>query len=105
MIKLMFEKQNQFFIITIDNKKILYWDKFEGKVWGGALQYLPPDPSLEKKIIQSRNKIPAHFKELLTITAEDMKEFENAKDDNELKELVLRDTKKNGCKLIDLKIT
>lgn len=102
---MMFEKQNQFFIITIESKKILYWDKLEGAIWGGSLQYLPPDPTIERKIIMSRNKIPAHFKEMLMIPEGEKKEFENAKDDDELKELVLRDAKQNGCKLIDLKIT
>lgn len=104
MIILMFEKNGQYFNITIENKKILYWDKLQGKLWGGPLQYLPPDPSNPTKIMLSRNKIPTYFKDLLKITEEEMKEFENAKDDNELKEIVLRDTKKNGCKLIDLKI-
>jgi len=96
----MFEKSGQFFIISIDNKKILYWDKLEGALWGGPLQYLPPDPASLRKIDTSRNKIPAHFKQLLAIRDEDLKEFEDAKDDNELKTIVLRDCKTHGCKLI-----
>lgn len=100
MIKLLFEKNKQFFIITIDNHVIKYWDKLQGKVWGQSLQYLPPDPEVKKKILLSRNKIPAQFIDLFKISEEEMKEFENAKTDEELKELVIRDCKRNLCNLI-----
>ena len=102
VIKLLLEKNKQYFIITIDNKKILYWDKLMGKVWNTSLQYLPPDPDIRKKIVMSRNKIPNNFIELLKITDEEMAEFEAAKDDEELKALVLRDCKKNMCNLIEV---
>jgi hypothetical protein len=105
MIKLMYEKSGQYFIITIENKVIKYWDKFEGKVWGTSLQYLPPDHHAKEKIVRSRNKIPMGYLKLLEIPKDELKEFEVAKDDNELKELVVRDCKKNGCKLIDTKET
>lgn len=96
----MFEKSGQYFFITIDNKKILYWDKLQGALWGGPLQYLPPDPASLRKIDLSRNKIPAHFKQLLAVKPEDLEEFEKAKDDTELKQIVLRDCKSQGCKFI-----
>ena len=104
MFKMMFEKSGQFFIITIENKIIKYWDKLEGKIWGGPLQYLPPDPKIHLKIEMSRNKIPKHFIHLLDIQKDELVEFENAKTDEELKELVLRDCKRNGCKLMSTKI-
>ena len=101
MIKMMFERNKQYFIITIDNKRVLYWDKLQGAVWGTSLQYLPPDPSMSKKIIMSRNKIPANFIELLKVTPEELAEFNNAKDDEELKVIVLRDCKKHGINLVE----
>jgi ABC-type lipopolysaccharide export system ATPase subunit len=100
----MFSLHGQFFIITIENKKILYWDRLQGELWGGSLQYLPQDASVRRKIDMSRNRIPANFKDLLEIKKEELDEFNNAKDDDELKELVLRDAKNNGCKLISEKI-
>ena len=103
MFKLMFEKNSQFFIVTIDNKVIKYWDRFQGDLWGGPLQYLPPDPSVIKKIDMSRNRIPQQVKEMLIIPKDEMLEFKNAKDDEELKELVIRDCKRQGCKMIDVK--
>ena len=100
----MFQKQNVYFIVTVKDKKVLYYDKLQGEIWGGALQYLPPDPNYKKTIMLSRNRIPKQFIDMLEITKEELAEFNNAKDDNELKDLIIRDCKLNGCKLIDLKI-
>ena len=100
MIKLMFKIRNQFFTISIENKRVFYWDKMEGAVWGGPLQYLPPDPQAIRRIDMSRNKIPQDMKELLKVTKEELMEYQNAKDDEELKTIVLRDTKRHGCELI-----
>jgi hypothetical protein len=99
----MFERNGQFFFITIENKKILYWDKFQGSLWGGPLQYLPADPTVLKKIDMSRNRIPQQVKEMLAITKEDQEQFDNAKDDNELKIIVIKDCKAKQCRLIDEK--
>lgn len=104
VIKMMFELRGEYFFIVIENKKILYYDRKQGKVWGGPLQYLPPDPKINMKIDMSRNKIPSTMKEFFKVTDEDLKEYYNAKDDNELKDIVLKDTKRFGCKLIDMKI-
>ena len=105
MIKLMFEKSGQYFFITIENHVIKYWDKFQGSIWGGPLQYLSVDPTAIRKIDLSRNRIPQHVKEMLAITKEDLREFEDAKTDEELKTIVLRDCKNKQCKLVDEKIT
>ena len=100
MIKLMIEKSGQYFVISIENKKIFYWDRLQGKIWGSPLQYLPPDPKVNKKIDMSRNKIPQEYKKFLEISKEEMAEFDNAKTDEELKEIVMRDVKKHGCKIL-----
>lgn len=105
MIKLMFEIRGAYFIVTIDNKKILYWDKKEGELWGGPLQYLPSDPSVKLKIKMSRNKIPPEFSKIFEITEKEMEEFNNAKDDKELRDIVIKDCERFSCKLIDEKIT
>jgi len=106
-VKIMAEKSGQYFIITIQDKKVLYYDKFEGGLWGGSLQYLPTDyANVMQKINASRNKIPAHFKDMFLVSTEELKEYEDAKDDeNKLKEIVLRDIKRNNCKVVDIKIT
>ena len=96
----MFKKANAYFVVTIDNHVILYWDKKEGALWGGSLQYLPPDPASRMKIINSRNKIPAYFLDLLKVSEDELKEFETAKTDEELKKLVIRDAKLHYCELM-----
>ena len=101
MIKLLFKKQNVAFIITIENKRILYWDRYQSSLWGGPLQYLPPDPSIIKKIQMSRNRIPGQVVDMLRIPKDELEEFMNAKDDHELRDLVFRDCKKNGCLLLE----
>lgn len=103
MLKLLFELRKYYFVITIDNHKILYWDNKHGKIWGTSLQYLPPDPNTIKKVIMSRNRIPAYFIDLLKPSEEDLVEFEKAKSDEELMELVIRDAKKHSCNLIEVK--
>lgn len=100
MIKLMYKKQNEYFWIFIDNKSIFYTDKKQGELWGGPLQFLPPDPKVSEKIMKSRNKIPAVYKDLLIIPKDELEEFEKAKGDEELKQLVMRDCKKNQCELL-----
>jgi hypothetical protein len=104
MIKIMVEKNKEYFLITISNKQIYYWDKLQGKLWGSALRYLPPDSTNTLAIINSRNKIPNYFIKLLEIPADELKEFQEAKNDKELMELVIRDAKKNMCKIVDIKI-
>lgn len=104
MIKLLLEKQKAYFVITIENRIVKYNDKLMGEIWGGSLQYLPPDyTSAMRKIEQSRNKIPPHFKDLLLVTKEELKEYTEAKDDEEIKEIILKDCKKNGCTVVDVK--
>lgn len=99
-IKLMFEINSNYFIITIDKKVITYSDAKQNKLWGGPLQWLPHDPTVFSKIRASRNKIPMQMINLFLVPEEEMKEFQNAKDDNELRDLVIRDAKLHFCKLI-----
>ena len=103
-IKMLFEKPGVYFIIEIKDKIISYWDRYNSQVWGSSLQYLPPDPNAKKRVIESRNKIPAMFLDLLTVSDDELKEYNEAKTDEELKDIILRDCQKNSCKLIDLKI-
>ena len=66
---------------------------------------MPPNlAEVDKKILLSRNKLPAWFGNLFRLTPEEKREFDEAKDDTELKDIILKDTKKEGCRLIDIKI-
>jgi hypothetical protein len=102
--KLLFQKEKSFFVITIQDRKITYWDKLQGPLWKGALQYLPRDDDMMNKLVRkiksSRNRIPAYMIDLFDVPKEELEEYENAKTDEELKEIVLKDCKRNNCKLI-----
>lgn len=100
MIEIAFEASNgKRFNIKIDNKKIV------GIIKGKQLPYMPSDlKTVAKEIMASRNEIPISLFQVFKLTKEELAEFENAKDDNELKEIVLKDAKNKGCKLIDMKI-
>ena len=105
MIKLMFSKMNQFFIISISDHTLYYWDKCVQSVFGGPIRYLPPvDPEVLHKIDMSRNRIPRAVKELLVVPKDEQAEFDAAKTDDEMKDLVIKDAKRNECKLIDIKV-
>jgi hypothetical protein len=96
----MFEKNKQYFSIMIHNKVII------GVIKGISLPYIPSDLiAVQNKIMMSRNKLPTWTIELFHISKEEMAEFENAKDDKELMDIVIKDCAKHDCKLIDTKIT
>ena len=99
MINLLFETNKNYFSIVINNKIIT------GIIKGISLPYLPSDlKTVQRKIQDSRNKIRADLINVFTITKEEQLEFDNAKDEKELMEIVIKDAKKNRCRLIDTKI-
>jgi len=104
MIKLLFSKGKTNFIITIDNKKVLYWDALEGHLWGGSIQYLPPCAETKRKIILSRNKIPMEFIQLIDISKKDYEEYLKCETDEQIKTFVLEDALSNGCVLEEERI-
>jgi hypothetical protein len=94
MIQMMFSRQGKHFGFTINNKNMI------GTINGVSLPYYPSNITyVRRAIILSRNKIPAWMIELFNLKEEDLKEIENAKDDNELKDIVIKECKKNQCEL------
>jgi hypothetical protein len=98
MIKVMLAKQGAYFIFTIENRKIT------GIINGYVLPYQPPNlENVRSKILMSRNKLPAWTIDLFKINEKEQEEYDNAKDDEALKEIVIKDAKKEGAKIIDIK--
>lgn len=94
----MLEKSGVYFIFEIENKKII------GILKGYHLPYQPPNISeVKKQILFSRNKLPAWLENFFIITPQEQAEFDNAKDEESLKEIILKDAKKENCKVIDIK--
>ena len=95
MIKLLFEKQKAYFGFTIHNKII------KGVMGKYILPYQPSDFEYVKRQVKfSRNQLPGWFVGLFEITPEEQKQYEEAKDDEALCEIILKDAKNEGARLI-----
>ena len=93
----MFKKDKAFFSFTISNKTI------NGILGKYTLPYQPSDLNKVNQIILgSRNKIPSWFGNLFKITDLEQKEYDEAKGENALKEIILNDAKKEGCTLVKI---
>ena len=95
MIKLLFSKQGAYFGFTIHNKVI---QAVMGKY---ILPYQPSDfKYVQKQQQMSRNKLPGWFVGLFEVTKEEQKQYDMAKDDEALCEIIINDAKKENAKLI-----
>lgn len=86
--------------VEIENKAIRYYDK----IWVNGVQLLPSDSKemkmIEREIIMSRNKKDTRLLEKFILKKEDKKEYEGAKDDEELARITIKDCELKGLKLI-----
>jgi len=104
MIKLVFTVGRETIAIEIVNKIITYKDR---RFFNG-FQFMPLDHELKKKILMPRiNRIPTEIVELIKESnkGKNLKEYENAKNDEEIVIIVKRDAILKGCvfqKRIDL---
>jgi len=79
----------------VDGKRILYTDR----KWQKWIQCLPRDTNFLAKIKGSRNVFPAVLTQLFEFSKEELAEYDNAKDENELANIIVRDSGLKGCKL------
>ena len=96
MIKLVFTRMRDAFTIEIENK-IIVWR--EDKKYPRGIQFLPKDKDFKKIVLMSRNKIP---KEIIAWiedanSGKNLEEYQGAKDDEALAQIVIKDAKVNGC--------
>ncbi|HEY0090436.1 MAG TPA: hypothetical protein VGB37_16420 [Candidatus Lokiarchaeia archaeon] len=98
MIKLsfLFPSNNQIMNFKVDRKNIYYTDNF----WKNWLRIIPKDKEFIRKVIASRNKIPTQIITMFNLTKEDKMEYENAKTEKELAEIIIKDCKAKGLRLI-----
>jgi len=95
MIKLLFSRQGAYFGFTIHNKVV------EGVMGKYILPYQPSNLAyVEKQVKMSRNKLPSWFVDLFRITPGEQKQYEDAKDDEELAKIIIDDALRENCKLI-----
>jgi len=94
-IRLMFSFQREILQFAVVDKKVYYTDK----VWSNWIQVVPKDPGVQKKILMSRNKVPRQILKMFNLTPQEMEEYNNAKTDEDLADIVIIDARRRGCKL------
>jgi len=95
MIKLLFKRQGAFFGFTIHEKVI------KGVMGKYILPYQPSDIKyVERQVTMSRNKLPGWFVDLFRITKGEQEQYENAKDDKELADIIIKDATAEQAELI-----
>lgn len=96
MIKLSFLFNREVLNFIVDNKVIKYQDR----KWEHEIQCIPRDDAFIQKITWSRNRLPAFLIDLFTLTKAEQEEYDNAKTDEELAEIIIRDASLKGCRLM-----
>jgi len=92
-------------VSLINNREILNFAikdriiKYTDRKWNKWIQCIPKDEKFIKKIIMSRGKFPHFLIKMFELTDKERIEYEGAKDDEELAQIIIRDGKKKGCKL------
>jgi len=93
MIKLVFNFQREPMNFVIKNKEIFYSDRR----WGNWIRCVPPPENFLKAVTMSRNRIKKEYMTMFKFTEEEIKEYNESKDENALAELIKRDAKSKGC--------
>ena len=95
-IKLVFTIQRDVFNIEIAGREVFYSDR----IWKNKIRLIPADDKFNHKIIMSRNKYPNvnldTFRILFNFTDEELKEYENAKTEEELSTICIKDIRMKG---------
>jgi len=94
MIRLSFMYNREILNFAIQDKIIKYTDR----KWKKWIQCIPENKELKMKVIMSRGSFPHFLIEMFTLTEKEKEEYNNAKTDEELAEIIIRDAKSKGCK-------
>ncbi len=95
MIKLIFTTGRETITIEVEGKIIVYRDR----KFPQGIKVIPKDENFERIVLLSRNRIP---KEIIILvrdanTGKNLKEYQDANDDEDLVTIVKRDAKLKGC--------
>ena len=95
MIKLVFTKNRETISIEINDKIIWYTDRKFPK----GLQFMPEDPSLQRKVIMSRNRIPKEVVDWIheANSGKNLEEYQEAENDEALVPIIKKDAGIRGC--------
>jgi len=96
MIQLVFAYNREVLNFLVKEKEVFYTDR----KWRSWIRCLPPPKDLIKQIALSRNKIPTFIIDLFKYTDEEMIEYEKAQTNRELADIIIKDAKLKGCKIV-----
>ena len=85
---------------VVKEKTIYYTDR----KWKNYIRCIPKDPTLIKKILMSRNKIPLMLARLFELSKEEKIEYDKAETEEDLAIIITRDAKLKGCKLVSKEV-
>jgi hypothetical protein len=93
MKKLMFTYNRENLNFVIKEKEIFYTDR----KFGSWVRCMPPPENFLKIVSLSRNRIPAFLIDMFHFTEEEIKEYNEAEDEEALAQIIIRDAKSRGC--------
>ena len=77
----------------IKNREIFYSDRR----WGNWVRCMPPPENFMKVVSLSRNRIPMTLLNMFKFTDKEVEEWKEAKDEQTLADIIIRDAKSKGC--------
>jgi len=96
MINIVFTINREIFRISINNREIYYTDRR----WKKEIRLIPKDEKFIHKIRMSRNRIPQRFISLFELTKEEEREYSEAKTEQELADICIKDARKKGATVL-----
>ena len=96
MIKLTFLNQRELMNFEVENRMIYYYDRY----WVHKLRCIPKDEEFIKKVRESRNRFPNQLINMFSISEKAQKEYDEAKDDEALADIIVHDCQKKGLTLL-----
>jgi hypothetical protein len=96
MIKLLFSINTETFTFLIERRSIYYTDR----KWGVFIRCLPRPIDFITKIRNSRNKLPTALINFFSFTDKDLAEYDSCKTEDDLADMIVKDSKLKGCKLV-----
>lgn len=95
MIRLLFSFNREPLNFIVKDREIFYTQRtFGDKNW---VRCMPPPENFKQIVALSRNRIPAMLINMFQFTEEEMKEYNDAKDEQALADIIIKDATSRGC--------
>ena len=96
MIRLRFSYNREMMFFLVKAREVFYTDR----KWNAWIRCLPPPEDYLLTIQKGRNKLPASLAELFKYTDEELEQYEKAGTEDQIADLIVKDARGKGCRLI-----